>query len=219
MTTNNDASRDSLTKALADLVDHDQNPPMSIYEWEIKQIFENVGASDSPEREHEKFARLALLADCAFPDHNRMTDAEIQADPVTPLLMRYLLRALKMYSAEIETLNQAAKKEGPQATNKRQALLAKAFGLTESRGGNARGVRWTERLKMRTHEVFSSALNAGGSDEQAWVDAFMKAYDMVYEPDTTRDFARDPVSINKNRRELFAVLRDLGFDLRHFKSI
>lgn len=189
-----------------------RDAPLSMFGVSIWELLMDMGNPDAQEQAHRRFERLCELVGQAYPNHEYQTDDEIQANPVTPLLMRYVLEALKNYGAEVA-------KGSNVGTTERRKFLAKSFGVENvGWGGNTLGKRWTESLKFSVGERFHSALydgveKDGLSAKDAWFRAFDTAYRYVYpEPDG----GRDERQTLKNQKELAVELARMGYDLRHF---
>lgn len=188
--------------------------PYELRECLVRDLLVDMANPNSQEQAHRRFERLCELVGEVYPRHRKLSDAEIQANPVTTLLTRYLLNALQKYSDDI------AKGEDVDTT-KRRKFLANAFGVENARhGGNTLGKRWTEDLKLRVGQRFHSALyeaieRSGRSDQDAWIFAFEETYRYLYpEPDG----GRDDRQTFKNQQELAIELAQMGYDLRHFRE-
>lgn len=197
-------------------------PPFNLYEMEIRRALSAMEDRETPERAHEKFAKLCELATLAFPDVGAMTSEQISSDPVTPHLIRYFIRALTHYDYWI-----SGEKESK--TQERRQLLAEALMVEAvSGGGDSRGTRWTEVLKMQVIEAFSGRLyrllsgvdgSINGTQEEidaACADAFEVAYIEIFDDDSIKE--RKLKKRKENRHVLATFLIGEGYDFDHIKS-
>jgi hypothetical protein len=185
-----------------------ENPKHSstMYAEELDQLISSAGEHGGLNA-HQKFLQICNLAGMSFYGRTPSKE-EIQQNPATLPLIKFLLSALHTYHSE------AARGALSNATQRR-ALLAGCFRLDEGKhGGNTRGRVWSVAKQQELVVTFSNAL-AGKSDPQSWIKAFFRTYESAFGADL--ETGREKKQRRKNQLQLYCLLTERGYSGKVFE--
>ena len=170
-----------------------------IYANLLKLEIENIGEK----RSHEAFVEICKLAALAYPS-GELSDSVIVTNRATPVLMNYLLDALRSYMGQLKT------EEGPTSTAQRREFLQLAFGASGTHGGNTRNKGWDRDEQIELVNSFSKRLSEFGTSGtpmlEVWLKSFMATYDDKFGSDLKR--GREPSQIKTNRSRLLRLINE-----------
>lgn len=136
----------------------------------LPDILDALMSHTGDEKQHMEFAEFFRFAATAYPEHE-LTDDAILRNAATPHLMRYLVKAMRNYTARVG--------KAP-TTTKRMAVLADALGLVGDNQRQEKAAKWSVLRKGAYLAAFSHAASraeaAGKTQREAYDIGVQAAY-------------------------------------------